>query len=477
MDDGGIVGSPELLMKKVGGVPLGLVLNPQKCEWSWLRADCKLPSPIDGVPITPTDEIQILGVPLGSQEFIEKFVKRELLGTAEGVMSKLIDFEDTQAAIFLLRLSFGIVRANHFMRTTPLSLWSKQAGEFDTLVGQTVFQCLGLKPTDEAYDQASVSTTIGGLGVRRIMDHGKGAFTASWYEAQVTTGETWEKLSDGDCSSVYHSQQKASSTTDAAIMTKLKNSSNPREVQRLNRLDSPHANAWISARPSCMDGTDTLLPPRIYRTAVARLLGQPVFSTSAPCPLCEQTMDLLGDHPLCCKKSGDRITRHNRLRNLVFKLADTGLLAPEMEKLGILGVTDKTRRRPGDVSIRNWSFRRGLAIDVAVICPLAESHLGKLEPCESYAQHEKIDRYADAFVHSDYDFAPVIFETSGALNKEGETVLKQIIRFASKREGITHTIFASRAWARLSCCVQAASAQQILNRDFFDIAEVADTFE
>ena len=43
--------------------------------------------------------------------------------------------------------------------------------------------------------------------------------------------------------------------------------------------------------------------------------------------------------------------------------------APEMEK-GILGETDKTRRRPGGVSIKNnWSLRRGLAIDVAVICP------------------------------------------------------------------------------------------------------------
>ena len=61
-------------------------------------------------------------------------------------------------------------------------------------------------------------------------------------------------------------------------MTKLKTNANPREAQRLNRLDSPHANAWISARPSSMDGTDTILPPRIYRTAVARLLGQPVFS-------------------------------------------------------------------------------------------------------------------------------------------------------------------------------------------------------
>src|SRR2546421_7829580 len=71
----------------------------------------------------------------------------------------------------------------------------------------------------------------------------------------------------------------------------------------------------------------------------------------------------------------------------------------------------------------------------------------------------------------------VIFETSGALNKEGETVLKQIIRFASKREGITHTVYAARAWARLSCCVQAASAQQILNRDFVDWSEVADAFD
>ena len=70
---------------------------------------------------------------------------------------------------------------------------------------------------------------------------------------------------------------------------------------------------------------------------------------------------------------------------------------------------------------------------------------------------------------SDYDFAPVVFETSGAVNKEGETVLKQIIRFASKREGITHTVYAARAWARLSCCVQYAVAQQILNRDYVDL--------
>src|ERR1700759_1530545 len=39
-------------------------------------------------------------------------------------------------------------------------------------------------------------------------------------------------------------------------------------------------------------------------------------------------------------------------------------LAPEMEKLGILGATARTRRRPGEVSIKNWSFRRGLVINL-----------------------------------------------------------------------------------------------------------------
>ena len=158
-------------------------------------------------------------------------------------------------------------------------------------------------------------------------------------------------------------------------MSKLKESGSVRDVQRLSRLDSAHANSWLSARPSSLDGKDTILPPRIFRTAVARLLGQPVFSSSAPCPLCEQKMDIFGDHSLCCKKSGDRITRHNNVRNLVFKFADIGLLSPELEKLGILGPTDKSRRRPRDVSSKNWSLRRGLAIDVAIIHPLAASHL------------------------------------------------------------------------------------------------------
>jgi hypothetical protein len=67
MDDGGIIGDVEFLKKvwkllKERGPALGLILNPSKCEWSWLDPDCTEPCPIEGVAFVPHSEIQMLGV-------------------------------------------------------------------------------------------------------------------------------------------------------------------------------------------------------------------------------------------------------------------------------------------------------------------------------------------------------------------------------------------------------------------------------
>ena len=140
MDDGGIVGDVELLTKawnliKSRGPEHGLHLNASKCEWSWLDPECALPCPIkiDGVPesdqikLVPHSEIQMLGVPLGSDAFVSEFVEKKLLGRLLSTVNRLVEFEDTQAATYLLRVSYSIVRAVHFMRTTPLHQWQKQA--------------------------------------------------------------------------------------------------------------------------------------------------------------------------------------------------------------------------------------------------------------------------------------------------------------------------------------------------------------
>ena len=124
-----------------------------------------------------------------------------------------------------------------------------------------------------------------------------------------------------------------------------------------------------------------------------------------------------------------------------------------------------------------WRDGRGLAIDVAVINPLL--HMGVDNPCEEYATAHKHRKYDSGFVGSRYFFAPVVFETSGGVNGEGEEVIKQILRFASSRSGSRHCVFAGRAWARIACCIQDSVAQSILNRcpNSGDVDDVQDMID
>ena len=52
----------------------------------------------------------------------------------------------------------------------------------------------------------------------------------------------------------------------------------------------------------------------------------------------------------------------------------------------------------------------------------------------------------------------------GAVNAEGEEVLRNLMRFASKRLGREHSSFWGRQWARLSICLQREVAKMILLR-------------
>ena len=297
MDDGGIVGPTDLLLKvwdilKNEGPPLGLHLNPTKCEWSWLNADCDLPCPLEHVQLVPTSEIQMLGVPLGSDGFVSDYVEGKLLTNSVKVMSKLAEFEDSQAAMYLLRLSYGIVRANHFMRTTPLPQWRDVAAKFDDCVRDAVCKILGTPLPDSSYDQACISTKVGGLGIRRVVDHAIGALRASWHESSRTCGESWTApapLAEGD---EYVPQSEFSADVDRKTLERLIDEGKERDAQRLRRLDMPHANVWTS----------------LFKMAkcISRVFGAfSVYCYLYSCPL----SSLQANHgclwrAFCCKKSG-----------------------------------------------------------------------------------------------------------------------------------------------------------------------------
>jgi hypothetical protein len=449
-----------------------LFLNPSKCEWSWLDSSNTNPCPLRGegsdkIALVPTDEIMMLGVPLGSKAFSAEYVQKKLFSRLRQSTSQLMEFEDTQSALYLLRISYGIVRANHFMRTTPLDHWQEQAVKFDSTIRDAAETILGYKFLPDSYVQACLTPKLGGIGIRRAIEHSPLAFSASWFESQKTAAEKWTPRpdmvpylnSDGD----PLTQKQASFVLDTRLHQELvARAPNKRERQRLLRVAQEHAGAFVTALPSDEDGRDTILSPRNFSIAVGYRLGVPLLEADELCSLCKQTLDKYGDHAACCPKSGDVIHRHNFLRNLIARFASEGHLSPQLEKKGILGPT--SGRRPGDVTIPIWHDGKGLCVDVAVTSPFTSRGIDLKEPCENYALNEKHKKYDTSFRGQPYDFAAMVFETTGAINSEGVGVLKQIWRFGARQQSRMLCVYIGRAWARLSCNLQRSVSQAILNR-------------
>jgi len=349
-DDGGIVATVPVLLQvwrllREKGPGLGLLLNAKKCEWSWLNASSTAECPLkdEGVPLVPTSEICMLGVPLGSSSFSASFVHERLFPRVRA-MERLKGLNDSQSAMYLLRVSYGIVRTTHFMRTTPLAHWETHAAEFDKGIRDAAESILGTVFDERAYVQAALTPSLGGLGLRRIMDHADAAFAASWRESQVTANESWLRPPQADSHS--GSQTQASLVIDKGIHGRLVSEcSSDREQQRLTRLLAEHAGAWVTAVPSSLDGSSCVMSPQVYRTAVRYRLGLKLARPGVRCSFCMQSFDVYGDHAACCKRNSDIIVRHNRLRNLVHRIAEEGLLSPVLEKRFILG--DTPGRRPG----------------------------------------------------------------------------------------------------------------------------------
>ena len=84
---------------------------------------------------------------------------------------------------------------------------------------------------------------------------------------------------------------------------------------------------------------------------IPALLAALVYTTDGPCPACSLPSDRMGDHSLGCAKTGDRIARHNILRDVIFETAASADLGPSKEERHLL---PGTIARPGDVTIRRW---------------------------------------------------------------------------------------------------------------------------
>ena len=139
------------------------------------------------------------------------------------------------------------------------------------------------------------------------------------------------------------------------------------------------AGSWLHVVPAKDLGTH--VDPILYRTMIYRWLRVPINGAEFHCSYCDEVIDRYGDHCLTCAVGGDRIKRHNLLRNEVFYLCNSTGLNPELERPGLLQprpltgatqengtgrVPDGGQRRPADVYLPKWRRGRPAAFDFAV---------------------------------------------------------------------------------------------------------------
>ena len=151
-------------------------------------------------------------------------------------------------------------------------------------------------------------------------------------------------------------------------------------------LQQEGAGAWLHAFPNDALGLHVVTP--LFRTMVRLRLRLPIADSDMACPLCDGTSDSFGDHARVCPCGGDRVKRHNQLRNILAGRARAAGLQPEVEKPNLLpprpelqgGTEDGSQprgngRRPADVWIANWNLHGPAAFDVAVTSGLRQGHL------------------------------------------------------------------------------------------------------
>ena len=189
-------------------------------------------------------------------------------------------------------------RLNHIARATPPSFLFKALQLLDEDIRQCFSSSTGIDASDAAWQQAQLSLSRGGLGLRSLAHHASAAFISSLSSSGLAPDSS-QHLSDAvgminrlvpaedsikfeDFLSSAISQGKISEKLDNQLLSSLMEASTVENKARLLSVSSPHAASWLSMPPCERQGLH--LEPSQFQVAVKWWLGLDTFG-DAQCAL------------------------------------------------------------------------------------------------------------------------------------------------------------------------------------------------
>ena len=395
-----------LLIIEEDGPPRGLHLNRAK-SLLFVPANSPLsPNPLPAdIPVT-RGGFSLLGCPVGPATFCEDFVSQRV-EKIKDCLSKLPVLEDSQIEMSLLRSCLALPKLSFSLRTCPPSHIIQATAAFDDTMHDALSELVGSPLTEWAWLKASLPSSRGGLNLRRASLHAPTAYVGSRVQTSALVAEIrggapvpledltgsitaladaadrldWSCLEEID---VPMRQGPLSHAVDEATFNRLLNSSPNCSCFRALALSSslPHAGDWLNVVPSPALGLH--LQGKEFRLCLCYWLGLRMFAEGSICSICQGAADPYGDHHVGCGGNGDRIFRHDSIRDAIFSVAQSAALAPRKEAPSLI---PSSRSRPADIYLPNWKRGQPAALDVTVISTMQQLTQAGAASTPGYALH------------------------------------------------------------------------------------------
>ena len=499
-DDGSAVGSEAELQSVVAivkreGPQRGLHLQPDKSTvWSPSPLAPGIKDPLGcGIKQVEEQGVKFLGAPIGSDEFIVQFVKKKV-AKIKNITAQLPSLHQPHLEFVLLRSCLALPKIVFILRTTDPSKFWHLLRDFDFTTREAISRILGGAISDSSWQQATLPISMGGLGLRAAEDHAAAAFSISSLSSrpllrsllgqdeeagltalpapilhQLTTKTGAEEMvSSEELQNL--SQKMLSAKIDLNNQRLLRESllaaGSVREVARFNSvsLKDAHAGDWLSVVPS--PGLNLLLRSSEFVAALRYRLGHPVFGSDGPCPACGQPSDRLGDHALNCAWQGERIARHNSLRDTLHNTAVKAALGPTKEGQYLL---PGEGGKPADIFIPRHSGGKDAALDVTVINPLQTATVAQAAQTPGHAlqvaHRRKMDKSWQPCHNQGIVFLPLAVESLGAWHKAAITEVKKLGSSLARHTGEEETTTINHLFQQLSLALVKGNSALLNNRN------------
>ena len=220
----------------------------------------------------------------------------------------------------------------------------------------------------------------------------------------------------------------------------------------------PQAGAWLNTIPSTTLGLH--LQDKEFRLCLQYWLGLRMSEDGALCPtcICQGVADAHGDHQVGCGGNGDRILRHDSIREL-FSAAQLAALAPRKEAPSLIPGSNS---HPADVYLLNWVRGQPAAFDVTVMSTLQQQTLSGAASVQGHAlqvgEDRKMAAHADACQAVGVVFVPLVMETLGGWCDEAIRTICRIGRQQGQRLGIPQAESTRHLFQRLAISLWRGNA-------------------